>query len=115
MLQHSILQCSNTAPYNYMKPQSQISPQLGAHRGEEMPAQLRRQPATDFHYQATGADFRAGTDRLQATPSFRDLSTEFLGTEMKRDYLAEAFCFLIIVSVSAWPIVSMVRALSLLR
>lgn len=33
---------------------------------------------------------------------------------MKRDYLTEAFCFVIIVSVSAWPIVSMIRALSAL-
>ena len=82
-----------------------------------MPVGLRlTRPATDFHYQATGGDFRGGNNRLQrSTPSFRDLSSEFLAAEMKRDYLAEAFCFLIIVGVSAWPIVTMVRAFSWLR
>ena len=82
-----------------------------------MPAGLRsKQPATDFAYQATGADFRVAHKCAQrARPSFRDLSDKFLAGEMKRDYLAEALCFLIIVSVSAWPIVSMVRAFSLLK
>jgi hypothetical protein len=90
-----------------MKPQSQISRQFGSHL---------RHPVTDFHYQATGADFRVANDRVQhSPPSFRDLSSEFLAGEMKRDYLKEAFCFVILVSVSAWPIVSMVRALSLLK
>jgi hypothetical protein len=100
-----------------MKPQSQISRQFGSHRGEEMAVGLHlTKPATDFHYQTTSADFRVTNNRLEAsTPSFRDLSSDFLAAEMKRDYLAEAFCFIIIVSVSAWPIVSMVRALSLLR
>ena len=81
-----------------------------------MPVLRPQRPATDFHYQKTGGDFRGGNNRLQrSTPSFRDLSSEFLAAEMKRDYLAEAVCFLIMVGVSAWPIVSMVRALSLLR
>jgi hypothetical protein len=44
-------------------------------------------------------------------PGFRNLSNEFLGTETKRNYVAEVFFFAIIVGVSAWPIVSMVRAL----
>jgi hypothetical protein len=100
-----------------MKPQSEVSRQFGSHRGEEMPVGLRpTQPATDFHYQATGADVRAANARVRSSkPSFRDLSNEFLAAEMKRDYLTEAFCFLIMVGVSAWPIVSMVRALSLLK
>ena len=82
-----------------------------------MPVGVRlTRPVTDFHYQATSGDFRAGNDRRQPTASsFRDLSNEFFAAEMKREYLAEAFCFLIIVAVSAWPIVSMVRALSLLK
>jgi hypothetical protein len=72
----------------------------------------------DVQYHAASANFRAASDRLKVSPpspSFRDLSREFLGVEMKRDYLAEAFCFLILASLSAWPIVSMVRALSLLK
>jgi hypothetical protein len=104
-------------PYTDMKPESQISRQLRSHRSDETPLGRRRaRPATDFHYQATGADFRGTNNRLKhSLSSFRRLSNEFLGAEMKRDYLTEAFCFLIMVGVSAWPIVSMVRALSWLR
>ena len=87
----------------------------------EMPVGLQpKHPVTDCHYQATASDFRAANDRPQQSaaarsPSLRQLSSEFLAEETKRDYLMEAFCFVIIVSVSAWPIVSMVRALSLLK
>jgi hypothetical protein len=101
--------------YKHMKPQSQISRQVGSHRGEEKPIGLRlHQPVTDSAYQTTGSDFRATSDRLKLAPSFRDLSREFLGTEMKRDYVREVFFFVIIVGVSAWPIVSMIQALSVL-
>jgi hypothetical protein len=105
---------------NHMKPVSQISRQLGSHRSEQTPTALRlKHPATDYYYHAAGGDFRAANDRLKPSSpssarSFRELSNEFLGAEMKRDYLTEAFCFVIIVSVSAWPIVSMIRALSAL-
>jgi hypothetical protein len=115
-----ISQCSNTA-HTYMKPLSQISRQTGSHRGEQMPLGLRSQhPVTDYNYRATGSDFRVATDRRQQSapvlsPSLRQLSSEFLSGEVKRDYLAEAACFVIMVSVSAWPIVSMVRALSWLK
>jgi hypothetical protein len=71
----------------------------------------RKYPITDFNYQRTGADFRV----QHALPSFRNLSKEFLAQEMKRDYLREALCFLVIVGLSAWPIASMVQALSLLK
>jgi hypothetical protein len=74
-------------------------------------AAYRKHPTTDFAYQTTGADFRV----QQAAPPFRNLSKEFLAQEMKRDYLSEALCFLVIVGLSAWPIGSMVRALSLLK
>lgn len=86
-----------------------------------MPAGLRlTHPVTDSNYQPTGGDFRAATDCLkQSTPalarSLRKLSSEFLSEEMKRDYVVEAACFVILISVSAWPIVSMVRALSWLK
>jgi hypothetical protein len=92
-----------------MKPLSPITRQRSSHLNH---------PDLDAQYHSASANFVA--DRLKRSPaspspSFRDLSSEFLGAEMKRDYLAEAICFLIIVSVSAWPIVSMVRALSLLK
>jgi hypothetical protein len=120
MPQLPISQCSNTA-HTYMKPTPQISRQFGSHRGEQLPVGLRpKLPVIDYNYQPTGSDFRVANDRAQQStpalsPSFRQLSTEFLSGEVKRDYLAEAACFVIMISVSAWPIVSMVRALSWLK
>jgi hypothetical protein len=104
-----------------MKPTPQVSRQFGSHRGEQLPVGLRpKLPVIDYNYQATGSDFRVANDRIQqSTPalsvSFRQLSNEFLSGEVKRDYLAEAACFVIMITVSAWPIVSMVRALSWLK
>ena len=96
-----------------MKPLSPITRQRGSHL---------QHPVVDAQYHAANTNFRAAGDRPKLSPalpspspSFRNLSSEFLSTEMKRDYVAEAFCFLIIVSLSAWPIVSMVRAFSLLK
>ncbi|MEY2575152.1 MAG: hypothetical protein QOF80_639 [Verrucomicrobiota bacterium] len=86
-----------------------------------MPVGSRRMhPVVDYNYQATNSDFRVANDRVQQStpalsPSFRQLSNEFLSGEVKRDYLAEAACFVIMISVSAWPILSMVRALSWLK
>jgi hypothetical protein len=104
-----------------MKPTSQISRQFGSHRGEELPVgSLLKHPATDCQYHATGGDVRVANDRLKPStpalaPSLRKITSKFLAEEMKRDYLAEATCFVIMISVSAWPIVSMVRALSWLK
>jgi hypothetical protein len=86
-----------------------------------MPAGLRQTHlVTDSNYQPTGGDFRLASERLKPStpapsPSLRKLSSEFLAGEMKRDYLTEALCFVIMISVSTWPIVSMVRALSWLK
>ena len=99
-----------------MKPLSQISA-LKSHRGEQAPAGLRpTHPVTDYHYHANGGDLRGANDRRKLSPpalspSFRHLSSKFLATEMKRDYVAEALFFAVIVGVSAWPIVSMFQAL----
>jgi hypothetical protein len=76
-----------------------------------------KHPATDSCYHAATGDLRAGNERFKTTspllaPSFRDLSSEFLAAEMKRNYVLEALFFAIIVGVSAWPIVSMIQALS---
>jgi hypothetical protein len=103
-----------------MKPLSQISRQLRSVRGEQAPIESRVQyPVTDCHYHAANNAPRAANKNLKLSPpvlapSFRDLSNEFLAAETKRNYVIEALFFAIIVGVSAWPIVSMVRALSLL-
>jgi hypothetical protein len=101
-----------------MKPLSQVSVQCRSHRGEETPAGLRcKHPVTDYQFHAPAGDARGANDRRQVAPpvlapSFRHLSSEFLATEMKRDYLAEAAFFAVFVGVSAWPIVSMLQALA---
>jgi hypothetical protein len=105
-------------PYNYMKPLSQISRQLRPLHAEQTPSWSQvKHPVTDCYYQAAGGDPRAAKESRKLTkpllsPSFRDLSNEFLGAETKRNYVAEAFFFAIIVGVSAWPIVTMIQALS---
>jgi hypothetical protein len=50
--------------------------------------------------------------RSVPVPGFRDISNEFLGTEMKRTYAAEALFFAVIVGISAWPIVSTLQAMA---
>lgn len=101
-----------------MKPLSQRTAQPRSHRGETAPVAVRsKNPATDYHLHASAGDIRAANERLQLAtplhgPSFRDLSSEFFATEMKRDYVAEASFFAVFVGVSAWPIVSMVQALA---
>ena len=104
---------ARTLPQNkYMKPLSQISAQRRSNHREEAAVGFRAQhPVTDYQYRANGGVLRAANERLKLAPSFRDLSSEFLATEMKRDYVAEACFFAIIVGVSAWPIVSMIQAL----
>ena len=98
-----------------MKPQYQISRQTRSHHGDK--TRLRSaHPAIEQAYHADARDFRVSTERVKLAPvsPFHALSRDFLAMETKRDYLMEAFCFLILVSVSAWPIIAAVRALSLL-
>lgn len=38
------------------------------------------------------------------------MSTKFLGAESTRDYVVEALLFALFVIVSAWPMISMLRA-----
>jgi hypothetical protein len=102
-----------------MKSLPQISRQPRRHRGEQSPTLLRlAQPVTDCHFHAPASEMKAGGShkmiRPVFAPGFRNLSNEFLGTEAKRNYLAELILFAIIVGVSTWPIVSMVQALALL-
>jgi hypothetical protein len=100
-----------------MKHQSQISRQTPSYHGETKPAGLQStHPAIEQAYHADARDLRIATERGKpaAVSPFHHLSREFLARETKRDYLMEAVCFIILVSVSAWPIVAAVRALSLL-
>ena len=44
------------------------------------------------------------------SPAFHKLSTEFLGAETSRDYVAELLFFLLITCLAVWPIVTMLIA-----
>jgi hypothetical protein len=89
-----------------MKP---LSPNSRQHRSH------LKHPHLDAQYHAPDAGFRAAGDRLKLatplpSPSFRALSNEFFGGEMKREYAAEAVLFTIIVAVAAWPMASLIQA-----
>jgi hypothetical protein len=101
-----------------MKPTSQITRQPGRHGEERSSSQSRStQPRTDFQFHASASEVESTGSSRKVTrpvfaPGFRDLSNEFLGAENKRNYVAEVLFFAIIVGVSTWPIVSMVRAMA---
>lgn len=101
-----------------MTPNSQISRQPSRLDGEESPSRPHsNHPRTDCNFHAPASEVQsAGSSRKLSrrvfAPGFRDLSNEFLGAETKRNYVAEVLFFAIIVGVSTWPIVSMVRALA---
>ena len=67
---------------------------------------------SNFHADLRGGSFPV-SNRAELR-RFRLLSGEFLGKETPRDYLKELTLFGIMVAVSAWPIVSMLRALGAL-
>ena len=48
--------------------------------------------------------------RATKSPAFHKLSSEFLGGETSRDYLAELLFFIVITGLAAWPIMSMLIA-----
>jgi hypothetical protein len=90
---------------------------LGEDRSSSRPGS--NYPLIDYQFRAFPGEghFRgAGNNRKPArhvfAPGFRALSNEFLGAETKRSYVAEVLFFAIIVGVSVWPIISMVRALA---
>ena len=101
-----------------MKSLSQTSRQQGRLRGEESLVGSRlKHPHTDCQFHAAGSEVKSGGSSHKITrpvfaPGFRDLSNEFLATEAKRNYVAEALFFVVIVAVSTWPIVSMMQAMA---
>ena len=48
--------------------------------------------------------------RATKSPAFHKLSSEFLGSETSRDYVAELLFFILITGIAAWPIMSMLVA-----
>jgi hypothetical protein len=69
-------------------------------------------PLTDYNYHPTAETQGNSTTSWRATksPAFHKLSSEFLGGETSRDYLAELLFFIVITGIAAWPVMSMLIA-----
>ncbi len=69
-------------------------------------------PVTDCNYQPTG-DAKTSAGRPIAKPTgFHKLSSDFLGTEMVRDYAVEFSVSTVIAALSAWPILLSIEAIA---
>ncbi|PYK40650.1 MAG: hypothetical protein DME60_07490 [Verrucomicrobia bacterium] len=88
-----------------MKPTSQISPSQHASRSF---------PLTDYAFKAT-ADAKSSSSAVRPAtkaPAFHKLSSEVFGAETGRDYLIELLAFILIIGISAWPIISAMVAVT---
>jgi hypothetical protein len=96
-----------------MKPTSQISDtQRGSRRDNRAWRSHQSFPLTDYNYRPTAepqVSSSAGQPFTKA-PAFHKLSSEFLGAETSRDYIAELLFFVLITGIAAWPVVSMLIA-----
>jgi hypothetical protein len=101
-----------------MKPQLQNSHEPRLFRGGSIRAGSPiTHPSADYGYLGTPSEFRGRSAGLKpaapsGTPSFREVGNAFIRSELKWQYVGEAAFFAIIVAVSTWPIVSMVRAMA---
>ena len=71
-------------------------------------------PLTDYNYRPTAdaeAISPAGRPAIKL-PAFHKLSSEFLGAERSRDYVAELLFFILITGIAAWPVLSMLIAVT---
>src|SRR5438874_13325045 len=96
-----------------MKPIRQINhKQRGSRRDDRARRGHQSFPLTDYNYRPT-ADVEAisptGRPAIKS-PAFHKLSTEFLGAETSRDYIAELLFFLLFTCFAVWPFVTMLLA-----
>ena len=96
-----------------MKPIVQINhKQRGSRRDDRARRRHQSFPLTDYNYRPTAeadASSLAGQPATKA-PAFHKLSSEFLGGETSRDYVAELLFFILITGIAVWPIMSMLIA-----
>ena len=71
-------------------------------------------PLTDYNYRPTAKNQVSSSVGRLATrlPAFHKLSSEFFGAESSRDYIAELFFFILITGIAAWPVMSMLIAVT---
>jgi hypothetical protein len=88
-----------------MKPTPQITPSQLAPRSF---------PLTDYNFQPT-TKAPANTAVASATtksPAFHKLSSEVFAKKTTGDYFAELFVFIVISALVAWPVLSMLHAIT---
>jgi hypothetical protein len=97
-----------------MKPTPQISSkQPDSHCDSRIRGDSPSYPSTDYNFQSTvEARGSSSTISQEKLPTFRKLSSEFFGAETSREYFSELLLFTVITAVSAWPIVSMIVAVT---
>jgi len=72
-------------------------------------------PLTDYQYQSTLEASRPGVKETRGAHPLRaiwKLSAGFFGAEVARDFAIEFALFALIAGLSAWPIVSMLVAMT---
>lgn len=69
-------------------------------------------PLTDYDYQPTPDAKINGGRSISKLTGFHKLSSDFIGTEMVRDYVVEFSVFTVIAGLSAWPILSSIDAVA---
>src|SRR5690242_15812568 len=98
-----------------MKPTSQISHPQSASRHD---SRARRKhpnfPLTNYNYRPTAENQVTSSAGRPATklPAFHKLSSEFFAAESSREYIAELFFFILITGIAAWPVMSMLIAVT---
>jgi len=100
-----------------MKPRPKISPishdvAIGD-RFTTRPA--RKFPDLDFRFQETPREnpgFSGKAPRKFYSAGFHRLSSRYIARETNRHFVTDAVVFGVIVGVSAWPIISMIRAIA---
>ena len=98
-----------------MKPILQINhKQRRSRRDNRARRGHQRFPLTDYNYRpAAETQVNSSVSRLATkSPAFHKLSSEYLGAEASRDYVAELLFFVLIIGIAAWPLISMLIAVT---
>jgi hypothetical protein len=96
-----------------MKPILQINyKQRSSRRDNRARRSHQSFPLADYNYHpTTESQVNSSTSwRATKSPAFHKLSSEFLGAETSRDYVAELSFFILITGIAAWPVMSMLIA-----
>jgi hypothetical protein len=98
-----------------MKPIFEVNPKQRVSRRDDRASRSHQSfPSTDYNYRPTAEAGAISPAVRQATrsPAFHKLSSEFLSAETSRDYVTELFFFILITGIAAWPVTSMLIAVT---